>query len=112
MSPLRTLPEERAPAHPGEVLLEECIRPAGMTITEAAERMKVSRVRLSELVNGSRGMTPDTALRVGRLFGTDPEVWLNLQVRFDLWHVMRSERAEEIEEIEPAGQEPGVRSDS
>lgn len=103
MSARRTLPESRAPAHPGEVLLEECIRPAGMTITEAADRMKISRVRLSELVNGSRGMTPDTALRVARLFGTDPEIWLNLQTRFDLWHARRSADAEEIGAIEPVG---------
>lgn len=99
----RTLPERRAPTHPGEVLLEDCIAPAGMTITEAAERMKISRVRLSELVNGSRGMTPDTALRVARLFGTDPEIWLKLQLRYDLWHAMHSEDAAEIEEIEPVG---------
>ena len=99
----RTLPESRAPAHPGEVLLEECIEPSGMTITEAAERMRVSRVRLSELVNGNRAMTPDTALRAARLFGTDPEIWLNLQMRYELWHAMQSEEAGEIEEIEPIG---------
>lgn len=103
MTPRHTLPDSRRPAHPGEVLLEECIRPAGLTITEAAERMKVSRVRLSELVNGSRSMTPDTALRAARLFGTGAEIWLNLQSRYDLWEARVSAASGEIEEIEPVG---------
>ncbi len=54
-------------------------------------------------MNGSRGMTPDTALRVARLFGTDPEIWLNLQTRYDLWRARQAADAEEIGAIEPVG---------
>lgn len=95
------LPTHRPPTHPGEMLREKFLKPLGMTQTELAERIGVSYVRVNELVNGKRGITPDTALRLSRLFGTTPEFWLNGQRNWDLWHAMRTPEAKSIEEIEP-----------
>ncbi len=79
------LPANRTPTHPGEVLLEEFLKPYGMTQKELAERIGVSYPRVNELIRGRRGVTPDTALRLARLFGTSPEFWLNLQQAYDLY---------------------------
>ena len=95
------LPTNRPPTHPGEMLREEFLKPRGMTQTELAERIGVSYVRVNELVNEKRGVTPDTALRLSRLLGTTPEFWLNGQQNWDLWHAMQGPQAEEIERIEP-----------
>lgn len=83
------------------MLVEEFLKPLGLTQTELAERIRVSYPRVNEIVNGKRGITPDTALRLARLFGTTPEFWLNGQRNWDLWHAMHSGAAEEIAEIEP-----------
>jgi antitoxin HigA-1 len=102
MAPHQTrLPRNRAPLHPGEILLEEFIRPHGLTLTEAAKRLRVERVRLSEIVNGRRGVTPNTALRLERLFGASAAFWLGMQQDHDLWHELHSGAMEEVERIEP-----------
>ena len=93
------LSTNRPPTHPGEMLLEEFLVPLEMTQTELAERIGVSYPRINEIVNGKRGVTPDTALRLSKLFGTTPEFWLNGQRNWDLWHAMRSPRAKEIKRI-------------
>lgn len=95
------LPANRPPIHPGEMLLEEYLKPLGMTQAELAKRIGVSYVRVNELVNGKRGVTPDTALRLGRLFGSGPEPWLNDQLRWDMWHALHSPAMADIEKIEP-----------
>lgn len=95
------LPANRAPIHPGEMLLEEYLKPLGMTQAQLAKRIGVSYVRVNELVNGKRGVTPDTALRLGRVFGTGPEPWLNDQLGWDMWHALHSPAMAEIERIEP-----------
>ena len=95
------LPSNRPPTHPGEMLLEEFLRPLGMTQVELAEKIHVSYPRVNEIVNGKRGITPDTALRLAALFGTTPEFWLNGQRNWDLWHAMRSPSAKEIRSIRP-----------
>ena len=82
----------RPPTHPGEILLEEFLVPLGLSQAEAARRMGVSTNRLNELVRGKRGVTAETALRLGQLLGTSPEFWLNLQMMFDLWHALQAER--------------------
>ncbi len=73
-----------APVHPGEILLEEFLKPLGMTMHELALALRVPANRISQIVEGGRGVSPDTALRLGRYFGTGPEFWINLQSRFDL----------------------------
>lgn len=95
------LPDNRPPTHPGEMLLEEFLKPLGMTQSELAERIHVSFPRVNEIVNGRRGITPDTALRLAKLLGTSAEFWLNGQRNWDLWHAIRSEEAEDIWTIEP-----------
>lgn len=97
------LPEERQPVHPGEVLRKECLEPLGMSQSEAARRLGISYPRLNEVVNGRRSVTPDTALRIARLFGTDPEFWLNLQQARDLWKARYGPGAPDLEEIVPVG---------
>ena len=95
------LPTHRPPTHPGEMLRVEFLIPLGMTQTELARRISVSYPRVNEIVNGRRGISPDTALRLSRLFGTSPEFWLNGQLNWDLWHALRSPEASDLEAIEP-----------
>jgi len=95
------LPKNRPPTHPGEMLREEFLVPLGMSQTELAERIRVSYPRINEIINGKRGITPDTALRLAKLFGTTPEFWLNGQRNWDLWHAMNSPDAKEIRRIKP-----------
>ncbi len=94
------MPTNRAPIHPGEILLEEFMKPYGMTQTEIARRISVSRKHISEIVNGRKGISTDIALRLSKLFGTSPELWLNGQLAWDLWHAMRGKNAYKLEAIE------------
>ncbi len=96
------LPKNRRPTSPGEIFLEEFLIPLGITQKDAAERLKVSYPRMNEIVNGKRAVTPDTALRLAKFTGTEPEFWLNLQQAVDLWDALHSEQAEELDSIEPA----------
>jgi antitoxin HigA-1 len=73
------------PPHPGEVLRELCIEPLGLSVTEAAEGLGVSRKTLSAVLNGRAGISPEMALRLSIAFDTTPESWLNQQTQFDLW---------------------------
>ena len=84
------IPSHRPPTHPGEMLLEEFLKPLGMTQIDAADQMGISLNRLNELIRGKRGMTADTALRLAKLFKTSPEFWMNLQVAWDLYHAKRA----------------------
>ena len=95
------LPKNRPPVHPGEILREEFLEPLGLTQRDLADRIDVSYQRVNELVNGKRGVTADTALRLARAFGTSPDVWINLQVRVDLWEAEHSRGSREIEKIRP-----------
>lgn len=95
------LPQNRPPTHPGEMLRTEFLEPLGITQTELAKRIGVSYVRVNELVNGKRGITPDTALRLSRFFRMSVEFWLNGQLEWDMWHALHSPAMAEIERIEP-----------
>jgi len=79
------------PPHPGIVVLQECIEPSGLTITQAAEALGVTRNTLSELANGKRGISPEMAVRLSKVFGGNAESWLVQQAQYDLAHV-RAER--------------------
>jgi addiction module HigA family antidote len=79
------------PPHPGEVLRELCIEPLGLSVTEAAEGLGVSRKTLSAVLNGRAGISPEMALRLSIAFDTSPESWLNQQTQYDLW-VAKKER--------------------
>ena len=95
------LPSERPPTHPGEMLLEEFLKPLGISQSAFAVRLGVSFPRLNEIIRGKRAVTPDTALRMARVLGMSAEFWLGLQLDWDLWHAMRNEKAAEIAQLEP-----------
>lgn len=80
------IPTNRVPTHPGEMLLEEFLNPLGLTQCELAAAIRVPYQRVNELVNGRRGITPSTALRLAKYFDVSPGFWLNLQLRWDLYH--------------------------
>jgi addiction module HigA family antidote len=90
--PKSVLDLKRPPTSPGEMLLEEFLRPSGLTQVEAARRMEMPLNRLNEIVRGKRGITADTALRLARLFKMSPEFWMGLQVDWDLWHAAHALR--------------------
>jgi len=77
-------PKLLRPIHPGEILLEEFMRPMGISINRLSREISVPPGRVSEIVRGRRAITADTALRLGRFFGLSPEVWLRLQADYDL----------------------------
>jgi antitoxin HigA-1 len=79
----------RNPPHPGLVVLQECIEPSGLTITQAAAALSVTRNTLSELVNGRRGISPEMAVRLSQVFGGSDEGWLVQQAQYDLAQVRR-----------------------
>ena len=97
----RRLPTNRPPTHPGEMLLEEFLKPLGLTQSAFAIRLGVSYPRLNEIVKGRRSVTPDTALRLARVLGMPADFWLGLQQDWDLWHAMNSSRAKEISALKP-----------
>src|SRR5437870_5355380 len=78
------IPKNRLPTHPGEVLVEEFLRPSHTTQSRFAEHPGVPVQRINEIVNGLRGITPDTAWMFARALGTTPELWMNLQAAYDL----------------------------
>ncbi len=94
------IPTHRTPTHPGEMLIEEFLNPLGLTQRELADALRVPYQRINELVNGRRGITPSTALRLGKYLDTSASFWLNLQLRWDLYHAAQSE-ARELSAIEP-----------
>ena len=73
------------PPHPGEVLKELCLEPLGLTVTEAAKGLGVSRKTLSTILNGKSGISPEMAVRLSIAFNTSSESWLNQQSQYDLW---------------------------
>ena len=93
------IPTNGPPTHPGEMLLEEFLKPLGMSQTELAAKLGVSYPRINELIHGKRGITPDTALRLERLFGMEAQFWLNLQLVWDLYQLIHSPAAKEIKRI-------------
>ncbi|MEW6530985.1 MAG: HigA family addiction module antitoxin [Thermodesulfobacteriota bacterium] len=99
------IPRNRPPTHPGEMLLEEFLIPMGLTQRELADAIRVPYQRINEIVNGRRGITPSTALRLARFFGTSADFWMNLQLRWDLFYAQRSER-DALKTIRPRASAP------
>jgi len=85
------IPTDRAPIHPGEMLLEEFLKPMALTQRDLAAGIRVPYQRVNEIVNGRRGITPSTALRLAKFFGNSEGFWMNLQLRWDLYQARRSE---------------------
>jgi len=97
----RRLPRNLPPTHPGEMLLEEFLKPLGISQSAFAIRLGVSFRRLNEIIRGKRSVTPDTALRLARVLRMSADFWLGLQQDWDLWHAMHSKEAAQIEQLEP-----------
>ena len=72
------------PPHPGRIVRQECIEPLGLTITDAADRLGVTRQALNNVVNEKSGVSPEMAIRLSKAFGSSPEVWLGMQMEYDL----------------------------
>jgi antitoxin HigA-1 len=83
------------------MLLEEFVKPLGITQSELALRLGVSFPRLNEIIRGKRAVTPDTALRLARVLGMSADFWLGLQLDWDLWHAMRGSNSVEISHLVP-----------
>ncbi len=92
---------QRRPTHPGYVIRME-LDELGMSISEAAMRLGVTRPTLSQLVNQNRSVSPEMALKLGRFFGNGTELWMNMQTRYDRWEVEHDKRAlREAKRVEP-----------
>jgi len=92
------IPTNRMPTHPGEMLLEEFLKPMGISQKYLSVAIHVPFQRINELVNGKRGITPSTALRFSRFFGNTPDFWMNLQQRWDLYWA-KTKEAEDLNRI-------------
>ena len=90
------------PPHPGEVLKELCLEPLGLTVTDAAKALGVSRKTLSMVVNGRAGISPEMAIRLSIAFDTSAESWLNQQIQFDLWQAEQHRSELNVERLSAA----------
>ena len=97
----RRLPTAVPPTHPGEMLLEEFLKPLGVSQSAFAIQLGVSFPRLNEIVRAKRAVTPDTALRLAQVTGMSADFWLGLQSDWDLWHALRSKEAKAIAQLRP-----------
>ena len=97
------IPTHRQPTHPGEMLVEEFLRPMHITQRELADAIHVPYQRVNELVNQRRGVTPSTALRLARFFGVSADFWLNLQIRWDLYKTQLAEH-DDLADIQDVSQ--------
>lgn len=87
------IPRKRPPTHPGGILKRHYLQPLALAISQAAAALGVSRKTVSKIVNERGDVTPDMALRLARAFGTTPELWMNLQKTYDLWHASHDSKA-------------------
>ena len=90
------------PPHPGEVLQGLWLEPMDVTVTRAAEALGISRQSLSKIVNGSRAITPEMAVRISRAFGGTPESWLGHQAAYDLWRIEQNREVPDLKRLEAA----------
>jgi addiction module HigA family antidote len=99
------IPTNREPIHPGEMLRQEFLLPMEITQQQLADAIHVPFQRINELVNGKRGVTPSTSLRLAKFFGVSEDFWMHLQVRWDLYRAGKKEQ-EILEKIKPAKTQP------
>ncbi len=90
------------PPHPGEVIKRQCLQPLGLTVTEAARGLAVSRNTLSMLLNGRIGISPEMAIRLSQAFGGSPESWLRQQMQYDLWNAQQNRKRIQIQKFAEA----------
>jgi addiction module HigA family antidote len=92
----------KSPPHPGEHVRRDCIEPLGLSITEAARHLGVTRQALNNLVNGHSGVSPEMALRLSKAFGGSPQVWLGMQMQYDLAQAMKKAGSIRVTRLKPA----------
>ena len=97
------IPTHRTPTHPGEMLLEEFLKPMNITQRELSHSIRVPYQRINEIINQKRGITPSTALRLAKYFGVSEDFWLNNQLRLDLYKARQKETLE-LKKIRPYSQ--------
>ncbi len=90
------------PPHPGEVIRRLCLEPLGLSVTEAAQGLGVSRKTLSAILNGRAGISPEMALRLSMAFDTTPESWLNQQTQYDLWVARKNAKRLRVKKLSAA----------
>jgi antitoxin HigA-1 len=90
------------PPHPGRIVRQECIEPLGLTVTAAATGLGVTRKTLSELLNGKSGISPEMAIRLSKAFGSTPDVWLGLQMDYDLARAQLKSGTIKVRRLAPA----------
>ena len=90
------------PPHPGAFIRRQCLEPLGLTVTEAAKGLSVSRNTLSLLLNGRLGISPEMAIRLSEAFGGSPESWLTQQMQYDLWHAQHNRAPVEVRKFAAA----------
>ena len=93
---------KRRPTHPGAILREDVLPHLGMTQKDLADRLGVSRLTVSEVIHEKRAVTPDMAMRLGRLLGNGPEIWLRMQQTLDLWELEQRGNYKHIEALKAA----------
>ena len=86
------VPTNRTPTHPGEMLLEEFLKPMGLTQKDLADAIHVPYQRVNDITNGRRGVSPGTAIRLSKFFGTSIDFWINLQTRWDIYFAEQAEK--------------------
>ena len=96
------------PPHPGRIIRQECIEPLNLTVTAAAKHLRVTRQALNNLVNERAGVSPEMAIRLSKAFGASPEVWLGLQLDYDLAHATKRSAGLKIPRIEPRETTPAA----
>lgn len=90
------------PPHPGEVIRRQCLEPLGLSVTEAAKGLGVSRNTFSMLLNGRLGISPEMAIRLSKGFGGTPESWLQQQMQYDLWQALQHEEKIKVRKFKAA----------
>lgn len=90
------------PPHPGEIVRELCLKPLGLSVSEAARALGVSRKALSELLNGHTSLSPEMAIRLSIAFDTTPQTWLSQQMEYDLWKAERKRKELKVKRLKAA----------
>ena len=99
---------KKNPPHPGRIIRQECIEPLNLTVTAAAKHLRVTRQALNNLVNERAGVSPEMAIRLSKAFDASPEVWLGLQLDYDLAHAAKRAAGLKIPCIEPRETTPAA----
>jgi antitoxin HigA-1 len=90
----------KTPPHPGRIIRQECLEPLNLTVTAAAKHLRITRQALNNLLNERAGVSPEMAIRLSKAFGSTPEVWLGLQLDYDLAHAARTAGSLKIARLE------------